>query len=309
MPPFQVDYLWAVIAGSVILIILAVALISIAAIHHYRIRDAEQKFKLLFNKLFDAIILINRGCFIIDVNDSACNMFGYTYQEFTDLRLGDLLVDGGIEKFQPILDRIRREGAGYLKETVLKDKNGKTFSVESGWSCLELGGEVHMVISIRDITERKQAENTIKAKSAELQKNHEELQRKNIALEEVLEHIEADKEKLKKQIATNIDRVLIPAVNKISKQDGLADPDYLNLVKKGLQELSNSTGGILHSYSKLTPREVEICSLIKVGNSSQEIADKLNISLDTVHNHRKSIRKKLGITGKDDNLVSYLNRL
>lgn len=45
----------------------------------------------------------------------------------------------------------------------------------------------------------------------------------------------------------------------------------------------------------LTQRELEIIRLIKEGNTSQQIADNLHISLLTVDTHRKNIIHKLGV--------------
>lgn len=45
----------------------------------------------------------------------------------------------------------------------------------------------------------------------------------------------------------------------------------------------------------LSSREQQILQLIKEGHSSQEIADKLFISLYTVNNHRRSLVKKCGV--------------
>ena len=60
---------------------------------------------------------------------------------------------------------------------------------------------------------------------------------------------------------------------------------------------------------KLTPREMEICTMIESGLTSKEIPEQLNISCQTIDNHRKSIRKKLDITNKNINLSSYLLHL
>ena len=43
----------------------------------------------------------------------------------------------------------------------------------------------------------------------------------------------------------------------------------------------------------LTKREIEILQLIRQGLLSKEIADRLNISIYTVNNHRKNILTKL----------------
>jgi DNA-binding CsgD family transcriptional regulator len=58
----------------------------------------------------------------------------------------------------------------------------------------------------------------------------------------------------------------------------------------------------------LSPRELEICSLIRNGYTSKEIAGILNISPETVRTQRKKIRKKLGLIGQKTNLISYLKK-
>lgn len=49
------------------------------------------------------------------------------------------------------------------------------------------------------------------------------------------------------------------------------------------------------SHNQLTNREIEILKLIVQGRLNKEIADKLNISLNTVLSHRKNIISKTGI--------------
>jgi DNA-binding CsgD family transcriptional regulator len=59
--------------------------------------------------------------------------------------------------------------------------------------------------------------------------------------------------------------------------------------------------------AKLTKAEIQICQLIQSGSDSKEIAESMNISFDTVQTHRKNIRKKLGLSGRDISLFTYLN--
>lgn len=47
-------------------------------------------------------------------------------------------------------------------------------------------------------------------------------------------------------------------------------------------------------FSVLTPRETEIVALIAVGNTQQQIADQLGISLKTLEHHRTHINEKMG---------------
>jgi two-component system, NarL family, response regulator NreC len=59
---------------------------------------------------------------------------------------------------------------------------------------------------------------------------------------------------------------------------------------------------------RLSAREQEILKLIAEGNSSREIAEKLDLSVKTVHNHRTRLMTKLDIHRNAD-LVRYAIRL
>ena len=106
-----------------------------------------------------------------------------------------------------------------------------------------------------------------------------------------------------------MDQTLLPALQKLIQKDGELDSNYYNSLMKNLQELSISTGGMLHVYSKLTPREIEICNLIRGGATSKDIAETLHISEATINKHRWRIRNKLNIANRDINLISYLKNL
>jgi len=57
----------------------------------------------------------------------------------------------------------------------------------------------------------------------------------------------------------------------------------------------------------LSDREVEIIKLIVDGNSNQEIADKLFLSIHTVYTHRKNIMKKLKLKSPVELVLYALN--
>lgn len=52
----------------------------------------------------------------------------------------------------------------------------------------------------------------------------------------------------------------------------------------------------LQKYLSLGKRAKEVLRLVALGKSSADIADELNISVDTVNTHRKNIKKKLEIS-------------
>jgi two-component system response regulator NreC len=74
--------------------------------------------------------------------------------------------------------------------------------------------------------------------------------------------------------------------------------DYLERVKQG---------GKRDPYESLSAREREILHLIATGRSNREIAEVLNISEHTVHNHRARLMEKLGVHDRIE-LLKYAIR-
>jgi DNA-binding CsgD family transcriptional regulator len=142
----------------------------------------------------------------------------------------------------------------------------------------------------------------------ELRKDKLSLEQKNIALTELVEHMERTKNQVKEDIAINIEESIMPILEK-HKLNGLPSK-YLDVLRHHLNELTSSFGRIIAQKStRLSSREIEICNLIKGGLTTKEISGLLNISSQTVDKHRKNIRKKLGISGKDKNLTTFLKSL
>ena len=156
-----------------------------------------------------------------------------------------------------------------------------------------------------DIIKCKLLENALKDSEFKLKEHKKLLENKNIALMEVISHIEIEKDKLKENIFANIDNLLLPIITKI-RVNGYS-PEYTDLLEQNLKELTSSFGlKISDKNSRLTPREIEIANMIKTGLTSKEISSLLRLSIQTVEKHRVNIRNKLTITNTKTNLTSFL---
>ena len=74
------------------------------------------------------------------------------------------------------------------------------------------------------------------------------------------------------------------------------DTNLQDIVSPLLQRLANA-------QIILTPQEIQVAALVKEGKSTKEIADILTVSETTVSFHRKNLRDKFGIKGKQANLT------
>ncbi len=161
-----------------------------------------------------------------------------------------------------------------------------------------------------DITRRQQAEDSLREATEQLDIERESLQKKNIAMKEVLDQIESDKDLIRQQIATNVEQALLPTIRRLRDAAPEAMRRNLELLEGELLDIASPFLHTLqHKMTRLSPRELEICRLIKNGLTSKEIADLLNLSPSTVQKHRETVRRKLGLTHDHVNLNSYLQSL
>jgi len=160
----------------------------------------------------------------------------------------------------------------------------------------------------REITERKKVEQALIGSESKLQKQKLALEQKNIALREIIAQIEVEKRKIKNDIETNINIVVSPILKKLAIEK--APPKYVDLLQYHLRRLASSFGSkITEKNLNLTPREIEICNMVKGGLTSKDISNLLSISYRTVEKHRRNIRQKIGISNKNINLTSFLHNI
>jgi DNA-binding NarL/FixJ family response regulator len=160
-----------------------------------------------------------------------------------------------------------------------------------------------------DITERKTAEQELKSAYNELEIERTLLQNKNVALRELMDQIDEHKQEVSVQLQSNVDKIILPLLRTIVEKLPPNDKHIVKLLEGALTDLTNPFGHSMERLaSNLSPREVEVCNMVRNGFSSKQIASTLNVSVQTVNNQRYSIRRKLRI-GDQTNLSSYLKSL
>ncbi|KAB2887458.1 MAG: helix-turn-helix transcriptional regulator [Desulfobulbaceae bacterium] len=165
-----------------------------------------------------------------------------------------------------------------------------------------------VIVTHENITPIMAAQEELERKEAELRRQAERLEETNIALKVLLRQREEDRRHIEATVLANVERLVLPYVERLlqvnlsEKQRTLAE-----IIDNNIREI---TAPFLKSLSslavKLTPQEIEVAGMVRNGRSSKEIADMLNLSVAGVDFHRKSLRRKLGLTHSAQNLRSYL---
>lgn len=161
---------------------------------------------------------------------------------------------------------------------------------------------------LAEALDRHEMEQTLRESTRTLQRQAAELERKNIALSEVLSQIEQEKRAALRDAKASVDAFVRPYLRQLSTREmSEGDRGRLGQIEATLDRLFTGSESTLSGLTQLlTPREAEICSLIRNGLSSKEISAFLHICESTVERHRNTIRKKLSLTGTPTNLTSYL---
>ncbi len=161
-----------------------------------------------------------------------------------------------------------------------------------------------------EVAGRKRVETQLKKSSMELELEREALQRKNTALSEILDQIDAEKNALRQQILTNMEQAIMPVLIRLRDS---CPPSALKNLEALEREVAQIASPFLEklkgSPAKLSPRQLEVCRLIKSGMTTKEIAELLNRSPLTINKYREQIRKKFGLVNSDANLHTFLQSL
>jgi len=140
-----------------------------------------------------------------------------------------------------------------------------------------------------------------------LRTQHQLLQERNITLRTVLSSLEEEKREIRAAILANIQKVIMPIVFELELAVTGRQRSYVTLLRQSLHEIASPfLTSLSRDHMELTPVEIAISAMIRNGMSTKDIANLRCITPATVRRHRENIRKKLGLTNRQVNLVTYL---
>lgn len=127
-----------------------------------RLRASEARFRTFVDHATDAFFIHDESGKILDVNREACESLGYSREELIEMIPHEF--DVGIERsrFDDFETRLNKgEVIGFDSKHIRKD--GKIFPVEVRVRPFYERGNRHSISFVRDITERKQSEEVLRA--------------------------------------------------------------------------------------------------------------------------------------------------
>jgi PAS domain S-box-containing protein len=156
-------------------------------------KQAEQKFRSVTESAIDAIISADHTGCIISWNKAATSILGYSEEEAVGQRLELIIPERFHEAHRNGMARFTKTGdahaIGKTVELAARKKSGEEVPIELSLSTWTVRDERYYTGIIRDIGERKEAEEALRQSEQTLRDRTEELKTKNDALEETLDQL------------------------------------------------------------------------------------------------------------------------
>ena len=65
----------------------------------------------------------------------------------------------------------------------------------------------------------------------------------------------------------------------------------------------------MEKFPNLTPNEQRLCAFLKLNMSTKDISELTGQTINAIEMARYRLRKKLHISGKDENLITFLSQI
>jgi PAS domain S-box-containing protein len=125
-------------------------------------RQAERKFRAIFDSTSDGIFLLDLEARRFTMcNQSCVRMLGYTQEEFLNLSVPDLHLPADLPFIYAQMEKFLNGEKPIRHDIRFKRKDGSIVVADLSPDLVWLGGRRHVVVALKDVTERKRAEEAL----------------------------------------------------------------------------------------------------------------------------------------------------
>ena len=158
--------LWVVLANRG-LALFAIWVTATLGLLHKQAEQALRFTQVAVDHYSDLALWMTPDARFFYVNDAACRILGYSREELTSMKVPDINLDIPEETWPKIWSKIKQSG-GFTLEARIRTKDGRIFPAEVKTNYVVFQGKEYNCSLIRDITERKRAEQVLRQSEASL---------------------------------------------------------------------------------------------------------------------------------------------
>jgi two-component system sensor histidine kinase UhpB len=208
------------------------------------LRESEQRYRILFEQASDGIVIANLRGELIDANNKACLMTGYSFDALMELTIAEIFFEEDLASVPIQFDELL-SGKTIVTERRLKRKNGSAFFAELSAKQLPDG---RLLAIARDITDRKRLEAQLLAEKMEQQKN---------LVQATLDGQEKERTEIGRELHDNINQILVATrlfLDAAETDETIKD----DMVRRSISNIDNAIEEVRKlSKSLVTPSSIE----------------------------------------------------
>jgi PAS domain S-box-containing protein len=134
------------------------------------LRQSEERYRAVVKQSIEGIYLVDSDTKrILETNPALQNMLGYTADELRGMELHEIVAHDR-KSVEANIERTLKERKRFIRERNYRRKDGSVVVVEIAASTIHYGGKRVICAAIRDITERKRAEEALR-EAREVERN------------------------------------------------------------------------------------------------------------------------------------------
>lgn len=263
-------------------------------------KDSSKLFSALFDAAPDPTFLIDEKFIILGANSKALHKFALVDVENSEISLLSLIQEG-LHSYTLATLKDLTTGQPWTGELTATNPLEESFPVSATFKKVSLSDQTLFQIILKDLSHRAGLEQ-------DLQGREDELESMDQTLRTVIRSVEEEKMEMREEVLEQVKQYVLPTIDRIAESPSQdLRKSYSGMIKSHFDDMAESTvPEVTDEVLSLSPRQFEICRLIRLGMKGREIAELLEISFETLQSHRKNIRRKLKLRGTDVSLAAYL---
>ncbi|HZF63756.1 MAG TPA: PAS domain S-box protein, partial [Chitinophagaceae bacterium] len=168
------------------------------------IRLSEQRYKLLFYQSPRPKWIFNIDTLrIVEVNEAALQLYGYSRKEFLQLTITDLKVNEDVKEFNQLLKTLKKD-KDFAYQNVVRHlkKSGQLFYIDITTHSIELPSGMHVIVVGNDVTEKFELEKMLIEEKISAQKE---------IAKAIINTQEKERSEIGKELHDNVNQILTTA--------------------------------------------------------------------------------------------------
>jgi len=260
-----------------------------------RLRRSEAGLRALIGSVKDVIALVDKKGRYRTINLENPDMFNTSLSGPFEKQLSKAIPEASVAPFLAAVRKaLKTRSTAHIEYCVNTRKGERWFS-----AAISPVTDESAVSVARDITDLKNAESELQAKSLSLEET-------NNALKALLRNMEEAKKELEENVVSNIRVLVMPHVGRLARHKlARTEKVLVDAIEAGLKKVASPFLRHLGQFG-LTPTEIQVANHVRDGHTTKEIMELMHSTKDSIDMHRYHIRKKLGINRAKTNLRSYL---